>query len=107
MVNVNLEKMINWEHYDFNDEQEVQIIDGDKTFTLKVKLIEYEWSLHREPYLADLKVIETSNEEEYPLESIMRLPIETKDYVNFLLFAPTDKAPGRELKRKGNITLLN
>ena len=71
--------MINWEKYDFNDEQEVQIVDGDKTFTLKVKLIEYEWSLHREPYLADLKVIETTNNEEYPLESILRLPIETKD----------------------------
>ena len=99
--------MINWEEYDFNDEQEVQIVDGDKTFTLKVKLIEYEWSLHREPYLADLKVIETNNEKIYPLESIMRLPIKTKDNVNFLLFAPIDMAPTREFKRKGLISLIN
>ena len=99
--------MINWEEHKFNEEHNVQIVDEDKTFNLKVKLIEYEWSLHREPYIADLKVIESSNEEEYPLESIMRLPIETKEYVNFLLFAPCDMSPGRELKRKGNFTLLN
>jgi hypothetical protein len=35
----------------------------------------------------------------------MRLPIETSDYINFLLFAPIDKAPAREFKRKGRIIL--
>jgi hypothetical protein len=99
--------MINWEEYNFNEEHNLQIVDDNETFTLKVKMIEYEWSLHREPYLADLKVIETNNEEIYPLDSIMRLPIKTKDNVNFLLFAPCDMAPAREFKRKGNITLLN
>ncbi len=99
--------MINWEDYNFNEEHNLQIVDGNETFTLKVKLVEYEWSLHREPYIADLKVIETSNEEMYPMDSVMRLPIETKDSVNFLLFAPCDMSPAREFKRKGNITLLN
>lgn len=99
--------MINWEEHKFNEEHNVQIVDENETFTLKVKLIEYEWSLHREPHIADLKVIETSDEEIYPLESVMRLPIETKDTVNFLLFAPIPMAPAREFKRKGNITLLN
>jgi len=99
--------MINWEEYNLNEEHNVQIIDEEQTFTLKVKLIEYEWSLHREPYLADLKVLETNDETMYPLDSIMRLPIKTKDNVNFLLFSPIDMAPAREFKRKGNITLLN
>jgi hypothetical protein len=99
--------MINWEEYKFNEEHNVQIVDGENTFTLKVKMIEYEWSLHREPYIADLKVIETNDETMYPLDSIMRLPIKTQDNVNFLLFAPIDMAPAREFKRKGNITLLN
>ena len=99
--------MINWEDYKFNDEHKVQITDEEQIFTLKVKLVEYEWSLHREPYIADLKIIETNNEEVYPVDSIMRLPIETKETVNFLLFAPCSMSPNRELKRKGNITLLN
>lgn len=99
--------MINWVNYKFNEEHNLQIIDENETFNLKVKLVEYEWSLHRKPYIADLKVIETSDEETYPLDSIMRLPIETEDSVNFLLFAPIDMAPAREFKRKGNITLLN
>ena len=99
--------MINWEDYKFNEEHLIQIIDDDKIFNLKVKMVEYEWSLHRHPLLADVKIINSNDIEEYPLDSIMRLPIETKDYVNFLLFAPCDKSPGRELKRKGNIKLLN
>lgn len=99
--------MINWQDYKFNQEHDVQIIDEEEIFTLRVKMIEYEWSIHREPYLADLQVIETNNELIYPLESIMRLPIRTQDNVNFLLFAPIDKAPAREFKRKGLISLIN
>lgn len=107
MGNVNLEKMINWENYKFNEHHSVQIIDENKIFNLKVKMVEYEWSLHRKPYLADVQILESNDIEEYPLESIMRLPIETKDFVNFLLFAPCDMAPAREFKRKGIIKLLN
>ena len=99
--------MINWEDYKFNDEHNVQIIDENETFTLKIKMIEYEWSVHRKPYLADLKVIETTNETMYPLDSIMRLPINTEEKINFLLFAPIDKAPAREFKRKGLISIIN
>lgn len=99
--------MINWEEYKFNEEHCVQIVDGDKTFILKVKIVEYEWSLHRHPLLADVKVIESNDIETYPIDSIMRLPIETKDFVNFLLFAPCDMSPNREFKRKGTITLVN
>ena len=99
--------MINWEEYKFNEEHNVQIVDGEETFTLKVKMIEYEWSLHRKPYLADVQIIESNNETIYPLESIMRLPIKTEENINFLLFAPIDKAPAREFKRKGLITLIN
>jgi hypothetical protein len=99
--------MINWEQHDFNKERNVQIIDEDKTFNLKVKMVEYEWSLHRHPLLADIQVVESDNHEVYPLNSIMRLPIETKENLTFLLFAPNEKEPNRELKRKGNIILLN
>lgn len=99
--------MINWEDYKFNEEHNVQIIDGEETFTLKVKMIEFEWSLHRKPYLADVQIIESNNEVVYPLESIMRLPIKTEEQINFLLFAPIDKAPAREFKRKGLISLIN
>jgi len=99
--------MINWEEVKFNQEFCIKIVDEDKQFDLKGMLVEYEWTLHREPHIADVKVIESNDEEIYPLDSIMRLPIETKEYVNFLLFAPCDKSPAREFKRKGNITLLN
>jgi len=87
--------MINWEDYKFNEELSLQIIDDELTFKLKVKIIEYEWSLHRHPFLADIQIVESDNHEVYPLNSIMRLPLETKETFTFLLFAPNEKEPNR------------
>ena len=97
--------MINWEEYRLNGEHNLEITDGDNTFNLKVKIIEYEWSLHRKPMLTDIQILESSNLEMYPLNSVMRLPMVTEDFVNFLLFAPTHMSPAREFKRKGYILL--
>jgi hypothetical protein len=55
--------------------------------------------------IADVKIVESTNDEMFPVDGIMRLPIETSDFINFLLFAPLVMAPARELKRKGLITL--
>jgi hypothetical protein len=99
--------MINWEEYKFNEEHNLEIMDGDRIFELKVKITEYEWSLHRKPMLADVQIVESSDLEMYPLNSIMRLPMVTEDFVNFLLFAPIHMSPAREFKRKGYITLSN
>lgn len=97
--------MIDWSNFNFNQVLSMTILDENIKYDLKVKLVEYEYSLHRHPLIADVQILESTNVEIYPLESVMRLPIETKDSVNFLLYAPTDKAPARELQRKGLITL--
>ena len=99
--------MINWNDFKINHTYPLEVICTDLTCRLKVKLVEYEWSLHREPMLADLQVLETCDETVFPLNSILRLPIETTGFVNFLLFAPCHMSPGRELKRGGFINILN
>ena len=97
--------MVNWNDYKFNEELSITITDEDNDYNLKVKLVEYEYNLHRLPYIADVKILESTDILMYPLDSIMRLPIETTDYINFLLFSPIDKAPAREFKRKGVLKL--
>lgn len=97
--------MINWLDLKFNQTLSMTIVNDNTIYDLKVKLVEYEYSVHRHPLIADVKIIESTDIETYPIDSIMRLPIETKDFVNFLLFAPIDMAPAREFKREGFITL--
>ena len=97
--------MIDWSNFKFNQVLSMTVVDDNITYDLKVKLVEYEYSLHRHPLIADIKIVESTDIEIYPIESVMRLPIETKDFVNFLLFAPISMAPAREFKRKGFITL--
>jgi hypothetical protein len=97
--------MIDWSNIKFNETLSMTIVDENITYDLKVKLIEYEYSLHRHPSIADVKIIESTDIEVYPISSIMRLPIETKDSIDFLLFAPIHMDRARELKRKGLIIL--
>lgn len=97
--------MIDWSIYKFNQELSMTIVDDNIKYDLTVKLIEYEYSLHRHPMIADVKIIESTDVDMFPIQGVMRLPMETKDSINFLLYAPTDMAPARELQRKGSIKL--
>ena len=97
--------MIDWSNFKFNQELSMTIVDDNIKYDLTVKLVEYEYSLHRHPMIADVKIVESTNDEMFPVDGIMRLPIETSDFINFLLFAPIAMAPARELKRKGEIKL--
>ena len=97
--------MVNWNDYKYNQEISITIMDGGLKYCLRVMIMDYEYNLHRHPHLVDLKVVGTNNDEVYPIGSVLRLPVETKDTVNFLLFAPCDKYPNREFNRKGNLFL--
>jgi hypothetical protein len=97
--------MIDWSIYKFNQELSMTIVDDNIKYDLTVKLIEYEYSLHRHPVIADVKIIESTDVDMFPIQGVMRLPMVTKDSINFLLYAPTDMAPARELQRKGSIKL--
>jgi len=97
--------MIDWSTYKFNQELSMTIVDENIKYDLTVKLVEYEYSLHRHPVIADVKIIKSTDDEMFPTNGIMRLPMETSDFINFLLYAPIAMAPARELKRKGEIRL--
>jgi hypothetical protein len=97
--------MVDWLNYKFGDVVEIFILDNKIEYSLTVKVDDFEYNLHRHPHLVDLKVIKTNNDEVYPIGSVLRLPVDTKDDVNFLLFAPNQQFPNRELKRTGVLFL--
>ena len=97
--------MVNWSNYKFGEDIKITILDENTEYSLTVEVVEYEYNLHRHPHLVDLKVVRTNNDEVYPIGSILRLPVDTKDTVNFLLFAPNQQFPNRELKRSGILFL--
>ena len=100
--------MVDWDDYQFNKELDIFIIDKDNVkYDLIVEIVEYEYNLHRHKQLVDLKIISSSDYKIYPINSIMRLPIKSETDVNFLLFAPCDKNPNRELTRKGKLYIKN
>jgi hypothetical protein len=49
--------MVNWGQYKYNDELTITIVDDEVSYNLKVKIVEFEYNLHRQPFLADLKVL--------------------------------------------------
>jgi hypothetical protein len=100
--------MINWEQYNYNDKLDLKLVESNGTIIdLKVVFEDTEWTPHRHPYLADIKIIESSDETMYPLNGIMRLPLLTKDSLKFLLFCPTDTKPNREITKEAKIILNN
>lgn len=97
--------MVDWLNYKFGDKVEITILDDNLEYSLTIEVVEFEYNLHRHPHLVHLKVVKTNDEEVYPIGSILRLPVDTKDNVNFLLFAPIQQFPNRELKRTGVLFL--
>ena len=60
---------------------------------------EIEWNLHRHPYLVDLKIESSTNEEKWPLNTKMLINIkleENKEF-NFLLKCPDAMHPNKEI----------
>jgi len=99
--------MINWEEYNYNDELNLKLVETNGvTIDLKVVFEDTEWTPHRHPYLADVKILESSDETMYPLNGVMRLPLHTEDTLKFLMFCPTDRNPNREITKEARIIVI-
>jgi len=101
-------EMINWEQYNYNDKLDLKLVENDgTTIDLKVMFEDTEWTPHRHLYLADIKILESSDETMYSLNGIMRLPLLTEDALKFLMFCPTDRNPNREIAKEAKIIINN
>lgn len=97
--------MIDWNKIDYNKELNIELIEGENVVTLTVTLKEYEWSPHRVPALADIKILKT-DDDRFKEGDIIRLPIITKDEIEpFIVFCPRHKKPSNEIRLKAKIVL--
>ena len=60
---------------------------------------EIEWSLHRHPFLVDLKIESSTDEEKWPLNTkiLLSVKLEENKEFEFLLKCPNDKHPNKEI----------
>jgi len=97
--------MIDWNKIDYNKELNIELIEGENVVTITATLAEYEWSPHRVPAIADIKILKTNDERFIPGD-ILRFPIITKDVSEpFLVSCPRPGKPCNELRLKAKIVL--
>jgi hypothetical protein len=68
---------------------------------------EIEWNLHRHPFLVDLKIESSTDEEKWPVNTTMLLSVKLEEDKNFsfILKCPSDMLPNRETTRKAAFKL--
>jgi hypothetical protein len=97
--------MIDWNKIDYNKELNIELIEGENVVTLTATLKEYEWSPHRVPAIADVKIIKADDDRFNPGD-VLRLPIITKDIEEpFLVSCPRPYKPSNQLRLKAKIIL--
>lgn len=97
--------MIDWNKIEYNKELNIELIEGENIVNLTAILKEYEWSPHRVPALADIKILKT-DDDRFKEGDVIRLPIITKDIEeNFLVSCPRPIKPSNYLKLKARIIL--
>jgi hypothetical protein len=97
--------MINWENIKFNSPIAICLTEeSGECHELVVLLKDYEWTLARKPYIADLYVKESKSPKFQP-NDVLRLPLESQEKEGFLIFAPRPCQPNRELKMQAKICL--
>ena len=60
---------------------------------------EIEWNLHRHPFLVDLKIESSTNEDKWPLDTkiLLSIKLEENKEFEFILKCPNEMYPNREI----------
>jgi hypothetical protein len=101
--------MIDFRGYNTGSNLTLKLIDT-KECIIEVSLDEIEWDLHRHPHLVDLKIISSSDEELWPIDSTIVLGLAVKDEpFKFILreYPSEENNTYRETIREAKIEILN
>lgn len=68
---------------------------------------EIEWNLHRHPFLVDLKIESSTDEEKWPVDTKMLLNVKLEEdkELKFILKCPIDMQPNREITKSAAFKL--
>lgn len=101
--------MIDFGEYNTGSNLKLKLTDT-KECVIEVSLEEIEWDLHRHPHLVDLKIINSSDEELWPIDSTIVLGLSIKEGpLKFLLreHPSIENNTYRETVREAIIEILN
>jgi hypothetical protein len=97
--------MIDWNKIDYNKELNIELIEGENVVTLTATLIDYEWSPHRVPAIANIKILKT-DDKRFNTGDVIKLPIITKDVDEpFMVLCPRPIKPSNQLRLKAKVVL--
>ena len=99
--------MINWFDYKEGDVLDIEIIEDSTSSIVKVKLLPFEYSLHRKPYLSLIQIIESNNLERWGEGYVITLPLLVEDSLTFLVDCKTQCNSHELISRYGKFNLLN
>ena len=96
--------MIDWNNIKQNTNINIIIIENNIQYNIVAELLDYDWSPHREPLLANI-IIKETNEQFCNVGDILKLPIITKPNIQCILLAPKYMMPNNQIIKTINITL--
>lgn len=99
--------MINWLDYKEGDTLNIEIVEESTSSIVKVKVLQFEYSLHRKPYLSLLQVIETDNKERWGPGYVISLPLVVNESLTFLVDCKTLCNSHELISRHGSFNILN
>jgi hypothetical protein len=99
--------MINWMDYKEGDTLDVEIVEDDSISKVKIKLLPFEYSLHRKPYLSLIQIIESNNVERWGEGYVITLPLVVEEKLTFLVDIKTKCNSHEFISRSGTFKILN
>jgi len=99
--------MINWDDYNYNQEICLRILNYGTINEVVVKLLEYGWHAHgRIKITAIVEIIKSDDNEKWPVDAIMELPIKTDSVIKFIMLEHKQNIPRYKTIHEGEIVAL-
>jgi hypothetical protein len=91
--------MVDFSEFKIGSKVKLKLSDDTTQEYVVVIVDEIEWSLHRHPFLVDLKIESSTDEEKWPLNTTILLNVKLEEDKNFsfILKCPNDMHPNREI----------
>jgi len=91
--------MVDFTEFKVGSKIKFRLSENKKHEYVTVVVDEIEWSLHRHPFLVDLKIESSTDEKKWPINTkiLLNVKLEENKEFEFLLKCPDNKHPNREI----------
>ncbi len=99
--------MVDFTEFKIGSKVKLKLSDDSAQEYVVAVVDEIEWNLHRHPFLVDLKIESSTDEEKWPLNTTMLLSVKLEEDKNFsfILKCPNKTHPNRSITRSAAFRL--